>query len=262
MDISIAPETVFHLGPLAVSNSMLTAALISLALIVAGFALRQILRRIPGRLQSGLELAYEGLEGLATSIVGNADAARDVLPYILTLFVFILASNWSGLVPGFGTLEVAGTHLGKAAEVPLFRAPTSDLNTTIALALISVGYVQYLGLKYAGFKGYLGRFVSFKNPVAFFVGILEIIGELARIISFSFRLFGNIFAGEVLISVMLFLTASLLPYVPIIPLPFFFLELFVGVIQAFVFCFLTLLFVSLAVVSHDAEGHGQPAVAH
>jgi len=128
---------------------------------------------------------------------------------------------------------------------PLFRAPTTDLNFTIALAIISVLSVNILGAAAIGLRHHLGKFFNFKNPIMFFVGILELISEFVKIISFSFRLFGNIFAGEVLLLIIGFL----LPY--IVPLPFLFLEVFVGVIQGFIFAMLTLVFVSMATVPQE-----------
>ena len=137
--------------------------------------------------------------------------------------------------------------------VPLLRAASSDLNTTLAIALVSVTFTQIVGLRHLGGE-YLGRFFNVRGgPIGFYVGILELIAEFAKIISFTFRLFGNVFAGEVLIAVMTFLV----PW--IVVLPFYGLELFVGFIQAFVFAVLTLAFMSLATESH-AE-HGEPAGA-
>lgn len=138
--------------------------------------------------------------------------------------------------------EEAGAH-GKTF-IPLFRAGTADLNTTIALAAISVFITQLLGFKYLKF-GYLKKFFNFSSPIMFFVGILELILELAKIMSFAFRLFGNVFAGEVLLAVILFL-------VPVIaPMPFYGLEIFVGFIQALVFSMLSLVFFNMATISHD-----------
>jgi F-type H+-transporting ATPase subunit a len=137
--------------------------------------------------------------------------------------------------------------------VPIFRAASSDLNTTLAIALFSVIATQIAGLRHLGGE-YVGRFFNFKGgPIGFYVGILELIAEFAKIISFTFRLFGNVFAGEVLLAVITFL----LPWVAV--LPFMGLELFVGFIQAFVFAVLTLVFMSLATESHAA--HGEPGGA-
>ncbi len=134
----------------------------------------------------------------------------------------------------------------EAVFIPYFRAGTADLNTTIALALISVGLTQYIGFKHLGFS-YIKKYINFSSPIMFFVGILETILEFAKIMSFAFRLFGNIFAGEVLLAVMTFL-------VPIIvPMPFYGLELFVGFIQALVFSMLSLVFFNLATLGHGED---------
>ena len=128
--------------------------------------------------------------------------------------------------------------------MPFFRGPNADLNTTLALALISVSITQYLSIKTLGIKNYIARFINLKNPIKFFVGILEIISEFAKILSFSFRLFGNIFAGEVLLAVMVFLIPVL------VPVPFLALEVFVGFIQALVFTMLTTIFIVVATEGH------------
>lgn len=183
-------------------------------------------------------------------MVGRADVTRAIFPFVFAAFFFIVLSNWSGLIPGFSSITIG--------SVPLFRAPTSDLNTVIALALCSVIYVQYLGIKYRGARKYLAVFFNFQSPIYFFVGILELISELIRPISYSFRLFGNIFAGEVLLTVIIYLNSTFLPYFPIIPIPFYTLEIFVGLIQALVFCFLTIVFTAIAIGDHG-EPHLEPA---
>lgn len=144
------------------------------------------------------------------------------------------------------TKEESTTTESKGIFVPYFRAGTADLNTTIALALISVALTQYYGLKHLGGK-YWTKYINFSSPIMFFVGVLETILEFAKIMSFAFRLFGNIFAGEVLLSVMMFLVPV------IVPMPFYGLELFVGFIQALVFSMLSLVFFNLATLGHGEE---------
>jgi F-type H+-transporting ATPase subunit a len=137
---------------------------------------------------------------------------------------------------------------GKEVFIPILRGPTADINATLALALIAMFMVQYYGFKYQGFK-YLKKFFNFSNPINAFVGILELVSEFSKIISFTFRLFGNIFAGEVLIAVMTFL-------IPVVaPMPFYALELFVGVIQGLVFMMLSTVFMNMATLSHDGGDH-------
>jgi F-type H+-transporting ATPase subunit a len=146
------------------------------------------------------------------------------------------------------TVEEVGSKAGHSKFVPIFRAATADLNTTLALAIISVFLTQVFGVSHLGLS-YFKKFIDFSNPINFFVGMLEIILEFAKIISFAFRLFGNIFAGEVLLAVMTYLIAIA------VPAPFYALEIFVGFIQALVFSMLSLIFFNLATQSHHQEDH-------
>jgi F-type H+-transporting ATPase subunit a len=236
---------------------------------------------LPGGLQNLFEFIIEALHGLTQGIAGKW--TPKFFPIIATIFLFVITANWIGLIPGVGSVgilehphEVSSEEAKGAAEftgfvangpiltaetaqhanegyfvVPFLRSPSADLNFTLALALISVFLVQYFGVKGNG-AGYFRKFFDvsgFKRGVfwgfiGIFVSILELISEIAKIISFSFRLFGNVFAGEVLLLVMAFL----IPY--IISIPFYGLELFVGFIQALVFMLLTLVFFTLAASSH------------
>lgn len=262
--ISLAAEPVFHLGSLTVTNSMLTAVALSLLLTIAALFIRVSLRKVPGTGQNIFEAVYGFLVGTAENVTGNRAVAKDLFPFLATAFLFIIISNWSGLIPGVGSIGYEAVHHGEHVLIPLVRAPTSDLNTVIGLALCSVIYVQYLAVKYRGTRNYLGTFFNFSSPIYFMVGVLELLSEILRVISYSFRLFGNVFAGEVLIAILLFLTATLAPLVPILPLPFYFLELFVGAIQAIVFCFLTIVFAGIATASHGEHAdhpEGEHALA-
>jgi F-type H+-transporting ATPase subunit a len=247
MQVSLATEPIFRFLGGMVSNSLFTSWIVVVFILVLAAVVGQGLRAVPGPLQAAFELVYEGFEGLAQNVLGNPEAVAQVLPFALTLFFYIVVSNLVGLLPGFGSLTI--TAFG--ASVPLFRAPTSDLNTTILLAVITVAFVQYLGIKRLGARGYLGKFFTLASPLKFLVGLQEFISELTRVISFSFRLFGNVFAGDVIISVITYLTSSFLPYLPVLPLPFYFLEVGFDIIQAFVFAFLTIVFAGLAITRHD-----------
>ncbi len=165
---------------------------------------------------------------------------------IASFFFFILLGNYLGLLPGVGTIGFHKIVDGKEVFVPFFRSINSDLNTTVALALVSVIATHYLAIKYLGLGGYISKFLSL-NPIFLFVGILEIIGEATKILSLSFRLFGNIFAGEVLLS-----TAANKLFAFIVPIPFYFLELLVGFVQALIFAMLTLVFM---VILTQKSGH-------
>jgi F-type H+-transporting ATPase subunit a len=215
-------------------------------LTILAITLKSKLTMVPGMLQNIAELILEGALGLMDSVLGNRKTSEKYLPIVLTIFLFVLFSNWFGLVPGVGSVMI-----GHGVDaVPLLRSPASDLNFTLALALIAVTMINVFGAAAIGLKGRLSVFFNFSSPLKFFVGILELISEFARIISFTFRLFGNVFAGEVLLAIM----ALLVPY--LVPLPFMFLEIFVGFIQAFIFGMLTLVFVALAVTPHEGENAG------
>lgn len=232
LHISIAAEEIAKLGPVSVTNSLLTSWLVAAGLCWLGYKAGKNAKIKPSVKQLLFEIPIEALYSLTKNVAGKTKAAI-FFPFIATFFLFILLSNWSGLIPGVGTV--------KFNHAPLLRAPSADLNMTLALALSSVGLIQYFGLKSLG-SAYLTKFFNFKNPIFTFVGILELISELAKIISFAFRLFGNIFAGEVLLAV----TAFLIPL--IVPVPFYGLEVFVGFIQALVFSMLTLVFLNMATV--------------
>jgi F-type H+-transporting ATPase subunit a len=165
-------------------------------------------------------------------------------PLLLTFFSYILLQNWFGLFPGIGSIWVKVIEHGEIIKAPLFRGGNADLNTTFTLAIISVVMIQVYGIKFLGFKGYIKKYVNLTNPINFVLGILEIVSELSKILSFSFRLFGNIFAGEVLLTIVAFLVPVLASF------PFIMLEIFVGFIQALVFSMLTAVFISGAIAKH------------
>jgi len=236
-EISIKAEEIFHIGGWPVTNALLLSTIALLVLLAFGLVLKRKILLVPGKLQSIFELLAESLLDLMDSVLGERKLSEKYLPLIATIFLFILTSNWLGLFPVVGSIDIAeGGHI-----VPLFRAPSSDLNFTIALAIISVFGVNFLGAFAIGAGKHLSKFFTLKNPIFSFVGLLEFVSEFIKIISFSFRLFGNVFAGEVLLMIVGFLA----PHV--VPLPFLFLEVFVGFIQAFIFSMLTLVFLSMAV---------------
>lgn len=245
MHISIAAETLFHIGPLPVTNSLLVTWITIVIFLIIGILVRLKIKIVPTGLQNIMELVLEFFYKMVTDAFENEEKARKYFPLVMTLFLFVLCINWLGLLPGFGSIGFQRLEHGHEAFVPLFRGASADLNTTLALALISVFMIQVFSIQSLGFKGFLGRFIKLKNPIMFFVGVLELIAELAKIISFSFRLFGNIFAGEVLLVVMLTLTKF------VVPVPFLFLEIFVGLIQALIFSLLTLFFIKIAVTAEE-----------
>jgi len=239
LHISVAPETIAHIGSLKITNSLLTGLIVMFFLIFIAFKAGSGAK---SKKKSNLYIAVEMIIEKAYLFFKNIAGERTdtIFPLLLTFFLFIIFGNWIGLLPGVGSIGFY-EHSGRGeAFIPLFRGPNADLNTTFALALISVSVTQYLSIKTLGFKAYASKFISVRNPIKFFVGILELISEFAKIISFSFRLFGNIFAGEVLIAVIVFLIPL------IVPVPFLILEVFVGFIQALVFTMLTTIFIVIA----------------
>lgn len=263
-EISIVAEKLFSVGSVSVTNSMLTTVLVSLAIVLLAILYRRSMTLVPSRFQSIIELPIEMFYKLTKDIAPKH--VEEFFPLVTTIFIFVLLSNWLGLVPGISgvgiqhgvddTMEVhaseevvtenteAHAEEEHASITPFIRPATTDLNATFALALIAVIATHYYGIKHLGLKLHLKKFFNFSNPMNTFVGLLELISEFSRILSFSFRLFGNIFAGEVLLMVMF----SLIPL--LVPIPFIGLEIFVGFIQALVFGMLTLVLASVATHKH------------
>ncbi len=250
--ISLAAEKLFSIGGFPVTNSILMSVLTFAVLVsLAGFFKRKI-ATLPGKIQGIFEMMLEALLSLMDSILGSREKSEKYLPVIATIFFFVLVSNWLGLLPGVGSLV---WHEG-GKIIPLLRPAAADMNFTLALGLIAIIGVNFFGFMALGFKAHASKFFTFKNPINTFVGLLEFMSEFSKIISFSFRLFGNVFAGEVLLTIVAFLV----PYV--VPLPFLFLEIFVGFIQAFVFAMLALVFVGIAITGHDEDHAAEPAHGH
>ena len=271
--ISIAPETLFNIGGFPVTNTFLCTWLVILVLF--GFCYLGIRRQdmIPSGLQNAFEFMTEGLLSLVEGVSGK-EKGRKFFPYIASFFLFILFANLLDVVPGVDTIgKVDGAShtapflgifyflFGSDSNklITWFRPPTTDLNLTLAMAVVSVVATQVFGFMMLGAGAQLSKYFNFKalkkgpmGLVDLFVGLLEIVSELGRLISFSFRLFGNVFAGSVLLAVFAFLV----PFAAnIIFIPF---EIFVGAIQAFVFAFLTLVFMESGTTSHGhSDEHGQ-----
>jgi F-type H+-transporting ATPase subunit a len=303
--VAVQPEVLFELElgsfTLPVSNTLLTTWIVTILILLFAFFATRKMELVPSGLQNVMELIVEMWDGLGQSVAGAR--GRKFLPIVLTIFIFVLFSNWLGLVPGFGPVgyivvdekhpapegivtfdlphaweeflgpKASGEHgTSEHAGVlaPFVRSPSTDINTTLALALISVIMTQIFGMQALGVVKYwfarflmIGKFIEFfktlfKGKPNFgllvfgfldlFMGILEFISEVSKILSFTFRLFGNIFAGEVVLLIMAFLFFAL-------PFPFYALEIFVGFIQAFVFAILTLVFMTIATTAHGAEEH-------
>lgn len=244
-EIRITSQTIFTIFGWPVSNSMLATWMASLVLIIIGFAATRNMKLIPQGLQNILEWVIESLINLIESVTHDRQKSEKFLPWIISIFLFILAANWMELIPGFGTIGIETLKNGHETFTPLLRSANTDLNTTLSLAIIAVILIQFFGIAALGLFRYTKKFINFSSPVNFFVGALETISEISKLISYSFRLFGNIFAGEVLLVVIAFL----IPYVA--PIPFYALEVFVGFIQALVFAMLTLVFLTMATTSEE-----------
>lgn len=245
IDISLRPEIIGYMGSLPITNTMLTTMLVTGMLATLAIEYHWHSADVhPGIITKSIRVLCYELLHLTDSVTHDRSLTKKILPLLLTFFVFIIASNLIALLPGF--LGSFFTIIeGKRA--PMLRSPNSDLNVTLALALTSVGAIQWVAIREMGLIAYLKQFINFSSPIALILGFFEMISESLKIVSFAFRLFGNVFAGEVLLLVVGFLV----PY--ILPLPFMLLEVFVGSIQAFVFTILTLTFVKLRTGEQKVE---------
>ena len=232
-------EEVFNFFGFPITNSLLMTWITMAILIFFAILFRNSLKMIPGKLQTAIEWLFEGILNYMAETLESEKLARRFFPLIMTIFLFLLVANELAFLPGVGSILVD--------HVPLLRASSADLNMTLALAVISFFTIEITGVAILGFFKYAGKYVNFKSPVDFVVGLIELISNVGRLISFSFRLFGNIFAGEVMIAVAIFFLAYFLP----VPLMAF--EVFVGFIQAVVFAMLTLFFIKLAIAEPHAE---------
>lgn len=249
--IELKAEEIFSLGPIAITNSVIFGIIgFAITLAILFFVAKQL---TAGGKKSSLtklvQWAFEGFYGQAQEIIGDKQMARKIFPLAITMFFTVLICYWLSVLPGVGSITYDG--------IPIFRSLPADLNFTFALAIITLATTQIYAVQRHGAFGNVQRYFKnpFKNPIGAFEGLLEFIGEFSRTIALSFRLFGNAFAGEVLLILIGFLTS----YAASVILPFFMLfELFIGFIQAYVFFVLTLIFTSLAIASHgdhDSSDH-------
>jgi len=243
--VSLAPETIATVGSLPITNTLLTSWVSVAILLAIALILGRRLTMVPGKFQTLVESIVLFMQNFVEETLESKKWARRALPLLLTIFLFILTSNLIEFTPGIGSI---GFFHGEGEFTPLFRSVNTDLNVTLALAIIAVMAIEIMGIVAVGFFRYLGKFLNFSSPVNFVVGIIEFVSEMSRFVSFSFRLFGNIFAGEVLIAVVTYFA----PY--IVPVPLMAFEVFVGFVQAAVFALLTLFFVKLAITDpHEAH---------
>lgn len=268
-------EPIGHIGSFTVTNALFTSWIVGILIIILAIVLRLRMKKVPSGIQNFFEYVIEGAENLADQVTGDRRITDKAFPIVFTVFLIVLFNNWLGILPfgGFGLVEVSEHG---STFIPFIRSGTADINGTLSLAILSVLGANLFGILSIGLWKTFNKYVNLKAlgeivtkirkeptilmtaPIMFAVGFLELIGEFAKIASLSFRLFGNVFAGEVLLASM----GALLAY--ILPTPFLLLEIFVGVIQAFIFAILTLVYYTIASQDHDShdEGHEGKEAAH
>lgn len=246
LSIHLAPEVLGTLFGVPITSTLLTVWLGMALLIITAAVVKHTIKPVPGKLQSIFEALLGGVFDYMSDVLESKTLATKFFPLVMTIFLFILTMNWIGMLPGMDSIGIyEPSHTPSEAVdklIPFFHSPSTDLNITIGLALIAFVSIELAGVLMLGVTKYAGKFFNFSSPLKFAIGIIELISELARLIAFSFRLFGNIFAGETLLLVVAFLTT---PY--FVPIPLIAYEFFVGFIQAFIFAILTLYFIKIAV---------------
>lgn len=273
--VEVAAEKLWSIGGFTITNALFTALIVDIIVVGLAFFAARNMQIVPRGLQNVMEVILETLYNLFKNI--SPKFIDKAWPLVATIFLYVLISNYSGLIPtgGLGLCKPAEEHSAQlamvdgaikfapaAAEanpyttcpegnklVPFIRPPSTDLNFTLAIGMLSFVFFQYWGFRTLGI-GYLSKFFNLKGIMSF-VGIIEFVSEIMKPIALALRLFGNIFAGEVLIAVLIFLVPL------IVPMPIYAFELFVGFIQALVFALLTMAFLSIATTSHEGEHHGE-----
>jgi len=261
-EITLFAEPIHHFKNFTVTNALFTSWITVIFIVVIAFILRSKLKEVPGKIQNLFEIILEGALSMCDQVTNDRKLSMRIFPFAISVFFFVLFSNWFGLLPlgGFGLIEKAEHGL---LFIPFLRGSTADINTTLALAIMAVIGANLFGIFSIGAWKTLNKYVNLKvlgdiwfkilkdptivivAPITFFVGLIEIVGEFAKIASLSFRLFGNVFAGEVLLASM----AALVGYV--VPIPFLFLEILVGVVQALIFSILLVVYFTIAASDHD-----------
>jgi len=235
--IVLKPEILGYFKSLPITNTLVTSWIVMAFLIILSLIASFRVKLIPkSMLQNTFELIIEAIYGMVEEM--SHSKTKLFFPIVMTFFLYILFGNLLGLLPGFGTLAFRGE--------PILRSINSDLNMTLGLAITSAVLTHAFAIYYLGIFGYLRKWFSL-NPIFLFVGLLELVGEVTKMVSLSLRLFGNIFAGEVVLSTI----SNLFAFVA--PLPFYFLEIIVAVVQATVFMMLTLVFMVLLSEGHEAH---------
>ncbi|MBU6447255.1 F0F1 ATP synthase subunit A [Patescibacteria group bacterium] len=273
----LAAEPIFNIGTFSVTNTYINSTLTVLLFAVLAFFISRKVKDVPGKLQNLFEWVTEMMLMYFDQVTGSRKKSEKFLPLIGALFLYIVISNWISLLPGIGSIG-----LYRAGEfIPFFRPANTDLNTTLSMAVFGVILAHIIGVFSIGFFKYFNKFIKISDiwhavkskkamnimtaAIEFMVGFLEIISEAAKILSLSLRLFGNIFAGEVLLTVL----GSIVAY--LVPTPFMGLEFLVGIVQAAVFAMLVLTYITVATMpdpehakeskhGHESHASEQPAV--
>ena len=246
--ISVKVDEVFNVAGVSITNSHLVGIL---GLIVLVWLMLRTRAAVLGKKKHNLatrlvQWTFDGLYDTVGQVIPDEKWARKVAPLCITLFFFIIAQYWLGLLPIVGPITIGEHH------TPLFRGGVADLNMTFGLAIVTIVAAQVYAFKYLGFKGNMGRYFvnPLKDPIMSFVGILELVAEFSRMLGLSFRLFGNVFAGEILLAVIAYMAKLASPAAL---QPFYLFELFIGGIQAYIFFMLSTVFISLGLAHHDAD---------
>ncbi|HEY4516410.1 MAG TPA: FoF1 ATP synthase subunit a [Candidatus Paceibacterota bacterium] len=238
--VILAPEQLGTFFGIPITNTLLMSWVVVALLLVVAVLVGKRLQLTPSRPQVLFEWLVEFVYDYIAEILESRELARKFFPYLCTVFLFIFVSNLIEFTPGIGSI---GLFAHDGEFFPLLRSVNTDLNVTLMLAILSFLVIEITGILVIGAAKYAGKFLNFRHGfVGFFVGIFEFLSELSRIVSFSFRLFGNVFAGEVLILVVIF-------FLPVVaPVPVMMFELFVGFVQAAIFALLTLFFIKIAIM--------------
>ena len=257
-ETTLFAEPIFHFKHFTVTNSLFVSWVVVLLIIAISIFIKKRIKKVPRGAQNIAEIVIEKAIDLCDSVTNSRKKSLKIFPFVFAFFIFILLNNWFGLLPGVGSIGFIEEHNGHSMFIPFLRGGTADLNTTLALSLIAIIGTHLFGMITIGLWSHINKFININallavpkkiikdpsillvNPIKFFVGIVEIIGEIAKVASLSFRLFGNIFAGEVLLISMAAICSFLLP------IPFIFLEIIVGLIQALIFAMLTLVFATIS----------------
>lgn len=262
-ETTLFAEPIAEVGGFKITNSLVNSWVVVVVVVILSLAVRKKIRLIPKGLQNFMEMIIDEFLKLVDSVTGSREKSYKFFPLVFSFFLFILLNNWLGLLPGVGSIGKVVTEHGEKIFIPFFRGATADVNTTLALAITGVVASHIFGVIAIGVWSYVNKYINLKtfaeipgkikanpavilaNPINAFIGLIEIVAEISKVASLTFRLFGNIFAGEVLLMSI----AAILAFAA--PIPFIFLEILVGLIQASVFSILVLSYLTMATAEHE-----------